>query len=198
MTAATREVELKARVTDIAAARRSLDAAGATLVFEGELHDRLYDTGDGDLSNRDHVLRMRTYVSANGLTSAHLDWKGPTSRERGFKVREELTTGISEPAAMADVLARLGYRVVGSIDRMIVQYEIQEHDTPVTLRFEVYPRMDTLVEVEGSPDGIEHAIRKIGMERKSFTARRLADFVKDFETRTGQRAAIFDAGVTSG
>lgn len=192
MSTSTREIELKARVTDVDALRRTLESAGATLAFEGELHDRLYDTAKRELTAGDHVLRLRSYVEADGSRSAHLDWKGPTSRERGFKVREELTSGVSEAAALDDILARLGYSVVGSIDRHIAQYTLQTSGGPVTLRIETYPRMDTLVEVEGSPDGIEAAIHATGMARGSFTANRLADFVRDYEARTGQRAAVCD------
>ncbi len=197
MSASTREVELKARVADVDAVRRALHAAGATLVFDGELHDRLYDKGKRELSARDHVLRLRTYVSADGSSSAHLDWKGPTSRDDGFKVREELTTGITEPSAMSEVLDRLGYSVVGSIDRRIAQYEMSTGDGSVTLRFETYPRMDDLVEVEGSPAAIEDAIRATGIARQEFSARRLTDFVRDFEARTGQKSAIRDSDMSA-
>ncbi len=197
MSAPTREVELKARVDDVNAARLSLEAAGAVLVFDGRLQDRVYDTVARTLFAQDMVLRLRCYKNEMGET-AHLDWKGPTSRENGFKIRPELTAGVSDPDVLAAMLDRLGYVVVTSIDRDIVQYELSsdEHET-VVIRFEMYPRMDTLVEVEGAPSRIEDAIRVLKIPRASFSADRLTDFVRAFEARTGRRAAICDSQLTT-
>ncbi|HSU96646.1 MAG TPA: class IV adenylate cyclase [Gemmatimonadaceae bacterium] len=189
----TREVELKARVQDIGVTRRNIENAGALLVFDGSLHDRIYDTPDRILAARDFVLRLRSYVSPLGVT-AHLDWKGPTSREDGFKVRSELTTGVTDPNELAAILDRIGFEIVGRIDRQVVQYEIQnaETDARTVIRFERYPRMDVLVEVEGSPAGIERAIDGLGIPRAMFSADRLSDFVRAFEARTGEKAAVCD------
>jgi hypothetical protein len=193
MSEPTREVELKARVDDVHSARSNVESAGATLAFEGHLRDRIYDTPDGVLAAQDLVLRLRTYSSERGV-SAHLDWKGPTRHEDGFKVRQELTTSVGDPDALSSMLVRLGYRVVRGIDRDIAQYELPgEHDGPaLIIRFERYPRMDTLVEVEGTPAGIERGIRALDIPRERFSAGRLADFVSAYEARTGQHAQVCD------
>ncbi len=190
----TREVELKARVDDVDSARQHLEAAGALLVFEGRLSDRIYDTAAGTLQAKDIVLRLRTYRDDAGA-SAHLDWKGPTLREGGFKVRTELTTGVTEPAALAGILEALGYQVIRSIDRQIAQYELTGTGAGGTavVRFERYPRMDDLVEIEGSPESIGRAIEVVAIPRDRFSADRLTDFVAAYETRTGQRAAVCEA-----
>lgn len=198
MTAPTREVELKARVDDFDAARHNIEAAGATLVFDGQLSDRVYDTPARTLTSQDLVLRLRIYRSDSGV-SAHLDWKGPTSREDGFKVRAELTSGVTDPDAIASMLARLGYESVRAIDRHITQYELPDAaaNEVVVVRFERYPRMDTLVEVEGTRSGIERAVQVLGIPRDRFTADRLTDFVAAYETRTGHRAAVNRADLES-
>jgi adenylate cyclase class IV len=190
MTLPLRETELKARVDDVAAARHNLEASGAILVFEGRLSDQIYDTPEGTLAAQDIVLRLRTYYEEAGVT-AHLDWKGPTARDDGFKVRDELTTDISDANAMIAILTRLGYARARAVDRRIAQYELTGLGTEpvVTVRFEEYPRMDSLVEVEGTPAGIERAIRVLGMAREDFTADRLTDFVAAYERRTGNRGA---------
>ena len=190
----TREVELKARVDDVTASRRKIESAGAVLVFEGSLRDRIYDTADRMLAAQDVVLRLRSYAGPAG-ESAHLDWKGPTAREGGFKVRPELTTGVTDPATLAAILGRIGFEVVGRIDREIAQYEIaDDSDSGIRtiVRFEQYPRMDVLVEVEGTSAGIERAIVGLGIPRASFSADRLTDFVRVYEARTGQRGAVCD------
>lgn len=191
MSEPTREVELKARVEDLDATRARIERAGATLAVHARLRDRIYDSATGELSAQDIVLRLRRYETDTSV-EAHLDWKGPTARENGFKVRSELTTGVSDPAALATMLEKLGYRIVGAIDREIIQYSLADDADTVSIRFEVYPRMDTLVEVEGSTAGIEKAVSLLGISRDRFSADRLVDFVRAYELRTGQRAAVAD------
>lgn len=182
-----REVELKAVVDDIAARRKNVESAGANLSFEGKISDRRYDFPSGDLSSRDEVLRTRSYISDRS-TKNFLDWKGPTEIRDVYKVREEISTRIDDLPSLVTVFEKLGLEVVAEIDRDIAQYELGG----ATIRFETYPRMDTLVEVEGEPDAIESAIDAIGIPRGTFSNRRLADFVADFERRTGVQAATCD------
>lgn len=184
-----REVELKGFATSDAeaeAARRRLVSAGASLVYEGRLEDRRYDTPDKALALRDHVLRLRVYRGERITTS--LDFKGPTGYADGFKVRDEFTVGADDPVALARILEAMGYVITREIDREIVQYTL----AGATVRFERYPRMDILIEVEGSPEAIEAAIAALDLPRERFTAERLPDFVLKFESRTGERAALCD------
>ena len=162
-----------------------MEAAGGQLVFEGALIDVRFDAPSRSLALRDHVLRLRTYRSP-AETRAVLDWKGPTRYEDGFKVRDELSTKAANPEALAAMLERLGYVVTREIQRTIAQYDVGG----ATVRFEMYPRMDPLVEVEGTPDSIESAIAVIGLPRAAFTTERLPDFVARFEARTGTFAAL--------
>jgi adenylate cyclase class IV len=184
-----REVELKGLLTsdaELAAARARLEAAGAELMYEGRLEDKRYDTTDRALSLQDHVLRLRVYRSDIVVTS--LDFKGPTTYADGFKVREEHTVGADDPVALARILEAMGYVITREIDREIAQYR----HAGAVIRFERYPRMDILVEVEGEPEAIERAILTLDMPRDGFTTERLPDFVLKYESRTGERAAICD------
>jgi predicted adenylyl cyclase CyaB len=180
-----REVELKSVVDDLVLRRRQIERAGGVLTFEGKLTDVRYDTANGDLVRRDHVLRLRTYGSGDTV-KGYLDWKGETRYEDGFKVREEISTQIAEADVLAAILESLGFRAVREIEREISQFELQG----ATVRFERYPRMDDLVEVEGTPESIERAIEVLALPRSGFSAGRLVDFIVDFERRTGSRAAI--------
>ena len=184
------EVELKSVVDDLARRRAAIESAGATLVFDGRLEDRRYDSPDRALTARDHVLRVRVYRDAAG-TRAQLDFKGPTQRDDGYKVREELESHVSDADALVAILDRLGYVVTIAIDRDIVQYELGG----AMIRFERYPRMDDLVEVEGARDAIEQAIAALGMPREGFLTDRLPDFARRFEERTGARAAVSRAAL---
>jgi adenylate cyclase class IV len=175
-------------VDDVDRCRAAVERAGATLVFAGRLEDRRWDTPDRAMLARDHVLRVRVY-RGGGHSRAELDWKGPTRRDGTYKLREELGTSVSDPDALEQILAQLGYEVSIAIDRVIVQYDLGG----TMIRFEHYPRMDDLVEVEGTPEQIEQAIGVLGLARDGFTTDRLPDFVRRYETRTGGRAAISDA-----
>ena len=185
------ETELKALVPELATARRRVESAGGRMTFSGRLEDRRYDRSELSLAALDHVLRLRVYRDASGTVSrASLDWKGPSSTSGTYKQREELNSDVAgAPEQLAQILDRLGFIVTMQIDREIWQYDLDG----AVVRFERYPRMDDLVEVEGTPDAIERAITALGLQRDSFTAERLPDFVRRFETRTGRAAALSDA-----
>jgi adenylate cyclase class IV len=180
------EEELKAVVDDLAAARDRLERAGATLAFAGRLEDRRYDRANHELADRDHVLRLRVYHPETGAPRSSFDWKGETRVAAGYKQREEISSDVADASALATILERLGLHVMMAIERDIWQYDLDG----AVVRFERYPRMDDLVEVEGSRDAIERAIRTLALPRASFTADRLRDFVSRYEARTGQRAAL--------
>jgi len=137
------ELELKAIVPDLVDARRRVEQGGGRLIFAGRLEDRRYDRRDMSLAERDHVLRVRVYRDASGdVSSASVDWKGPSSINEGYKQREELTSQITGSVAdFARILERLGFIVTMQIDREIWQYDIGG----AVVRFERYPRMDDLV-----------------------------------------------------
>lgn len=180
-----REVELKSVVDDVMIRRRIVELAGGRLLYEGSLEDLRYDTPDRKLSERDELLRIRVYGGV-GATHAFLDWKGKTSFEGGYKVREEISSQVGSADLFRAILEKLGYTITAEIGRWIAQYELGN----ATIRFERYPRMDDLVEVEGKPEDIERAIEAIGIERSEFLPERLPFFVKQYEKRTGRQAAL--------
>jgi len=186
------EVELKSVVDDVERCRARLEAAGAVLSFAGRLEDRRYDSIDRSLARRDHVLRTRAYRDARGdRVRAELGWKGPTEYASGYKQREEIGVNVDEPLALAALLDRIGLQVTMAIDREIWQYDFGG----AIVRFERYPRMDDLVEVEGDPAAIEHAISVLALPRSGFTSERLPEFVQRYEERTGKRAALSDGAL---
>jgi adenylate cyclase class IV len=185
------EVELKSVVDDVDRCRAAVERAGGTVVFAGRLEDRRWDTPDRAMFAKDHVLRVRVY-RGGGHLRAEMDWKGPTRRDGTYKLREELATSVGDPEALGEILTVLGYEVSIAIDRVIVQYDL----AGAMIRFEHYPRMDDLVEVEGTPEQIEQAITVLGLARDGFTTDRLPDFVHRYEARTGEQAAISDADLT--
>ncbi len=188
-----REVELKAVVDNLADRRKRLEKAGAKLSFEGRLSDRRYDIESRELAGRDEVLRVRRYEGRSS-SKTYLEWKGPTETQDVYKIREEVSTLVEDFDSLEQILTRLGFIVTMEIDREIVQYQIGG----ATVRFESYPRMDVLVEVEGEPDSIEQAIDALGIARGQFNSDRLGAFVERFEQRTGVRAATCDRELKDG
>ena len=180
-----REVELKSVVDDVAMRRSIVEEAGGRLEFEGKLIDARYGDTEDWLMIADHVLRLRIYETDKGR-EGHLDWKGPTQFVNGYKVREELSTSVGDPDTLSQMLGNLGYSIIMKIERRIWQYSLHG----ATVRFEQYPRMDPLVEVEGSEQSIEQAIEAIGIPRANYTADRLTDFVARYESRTGENAIL--------
>ena len=182
------ELEVKARVENPDALARALAAAGAALVFQGEMTDRRYDRGRS-LEARDEVLRLRVYRPVDGGGGAAygvLAWKGPVSTRGAYRHRAELESRIADPDAALALLQRLGLEVTLRIDRTITQYRLGA----AVLRVERYPAMDTLLEVEGEPAAIERAIAATGLPRERFVPESLPYFVRAYERRTGRRAEL--------
>jgi predicted adenylyl cyclase CyaB len=183
-----REVEIKSVVDDLAKRAHAIAAMGGILVFDGRLEDRRYDRPDRSLTQRDEVLRIRTYRSDDDARTT-LEWKSALTIVDGYRVREEHSVAADSLETLQLVLDRLGFQVTKAIDRRIVQYELDG----AVVRFERYPRMDDLVEIEGDPASIERAVTALGLPRDNFSSDGLAQFAKRYEQRTGTRAALCDA-----
>ena len=179
------ERELKAVVSDPGAVRAQLTAAGAEVRFRGQMADRRFDRA-GELAVRDEVLRIREYRGADGSTRTQVAWKGPATVDAGHKLRAEHEFEAGESAGATKVIEALGYRPVHAIDRYVEYYGLGD----AIVRLEWYPRMDVLIEVEGSADAIDHAVRALGLGRDQYQTDSLAAFVSRYETRTGNRAAV--------
>ena len=179
------ERELKAVVDDLALRRKRVEQGGGVLEKEGLLQDRRWDDAAERIAGRDHVLRVRVFT-ANGRTESSVEWKGPTQSVGGYKTREEIGTSVADAAALSEIMSRLGLQVTRTIDREIAQYWL----FGATVRFESYPRMDDLVEVEGTADQIERAVAVLGIPRESYTTDSLSAFMDRFERRTGKRPVV--------
>jgi adenylate cyclase class IV len=183
------ELEVKTVVTDPARTRTRLRAAGAQETFRGMMRDRRYDQ-DGRLTDRDEVLRMRTFEPAGGAPIVVIGWKGRVQRSReGYKLRQEIEYSTLEGDRAAQFLEALGYRVVQVIDRYVEVFSVRG----ASARLEWYPRMDVLLEIEGPPAGIESAIAATGIPRQEFLADALAAFVERYEARSRESAVLAEA-----
>ncbi len=174
-------------LADPDAARARLLAAGARPGFRGRMTDRRYDR-DGLLQGRDEVLRLREFIDPGGGGRMLLAWKGPTGvTALGNKSRRELEYALSGSAAdPGDLLEALGFLPVQVIDRFVEYYHLEAVD----VRLEWYPRMDRLVEVEGTETGIRAGIAALDLPSRQFTPEPLRVFVDRYALRTGRPAAL--------
>lgn len=184
------ELEVKAIVADADAVRRALETAGARLDFRGMMRDRRFDR-DGQLGAKDEVLRVRVWDAEEvSHTRAQVAWKGPTTRSPdGYKQRQEIEFGADDGTHAVRFLESLGYQVVEAIDRYVEVSEL--HGTMA--RLEWYPRMDVLIEIEGTAEGIEELIRVIGIPRAECLSDSLAQFAARYGARTGTPAVLAEA-----
>lgn len=183
------ELELKAVVPDPAELRARLLAAGAVAGFRGRMSDRRFDRA-GRLRRRGQVLRVRSFHHPDGRVGAVLGWKGRSRRSpQGYKQREELEIELAGGAPPEALLQALGYRVIHAVDRLVETYSLGG----ATLRLEEYPRMDRLLEVEGSPPAIERAAAATGIPRAEFSADPLSAFVRRYERRGGRAALALES-----
>lgn len=178
------ELELKAVVPDADALIARLRSFAAREEFTGRLIDRRFDYADGRLLARDEVVRVREYLGENGVLQTSLEWKGPESRDHGYKRREEIGVETGDAATLVEILGRLGLRQTRTIERSIRQFRLDG----AVVRLERYQQMDDLVEVEGEGPDIERAISQTGIARSEFTADSLAIFARRYEQRTGKPA----------
>ncbi len=148
--------------------------------------DVRYDR-NGELAARDQVLRLRMFRGTGG-ERAVIGWKGPVSTSpEGAKLRHELEYEIQSAGAPLEAFpVALGYLPVNTIERYVEYY----HLATAEARLEWYPRMDTLIEIEGDPEGIDSVIDATGIPRSAFTPEPLAVFAGRYATRTGAAAAM--------
>jgi len=150
---------------------------------------------NGELMARDEVLRLRVFHPPNAAVSTVLGWKGRTAvTADGLKERRELeyliSGGQEEPHAL---LEALGYSPLYTIERYVEYYQLGMTNA----RLEWYPRMDTLIEIEGDAKGIEAGIRASGLLRDAFTPESLSAFVARFAAKTGAPAVMTVAALGS-
>ena len=179
------EIEVKARVPDVAAFEAALLRAGAKVEFDGEMTDHRFDRKKR-LAGRDEMLRLRVYRPENGPARGELCWKGPVETKGEYRHRPEVELTVGDPCNAVELLTRLGYAETERIERLVTVYRLGE----ATLRMERYPEMDVLVEVEGAPEGIERAIGATGLAREEFLPESLPYFVTRYEERTGRPARL--------
>jgi predicted adenylyl cyclase CyaB len=175
----SREIEIKLKAADPAAARGRLIAAGGTPVARVLETDRLLDTADRALHRADMALRLRRRASlprgavpaACECPSATLTFKGPRAATN-FKQREEIETPIENVDEALVNLARAGLRVAVEYQKRRETWRLDECE--VTL--DELPAAGWFVEIEGPSEiRIDGVRRQLGLSEANVVAETYAD-----------------------
>jgi adenylate cyclase class 2 len=176
--ASNREIEIKFRVTDLAALTRKLRAAGFGIITP-RTHETntLYDLPGEVLRGRKELLRLRKYGAAWTLTHKS---KRKTGRHSS---REELETCVSDGKQMDLILRALGYTPSFRYEKFRAEWsdgngQVVVDETPI----------GDFCEIEGSPRWIDAAAKKLGVSEAEYITKNYATLFLEWKARTRSHA----------
>lgn len=147
------EVEVKYRVTGLAAVAARLAALGARRVGEEVEADHYFNAPDRDFKQTDEAFRLRRVGPDNRFT-----YKGP-KRDAATKTRTEIELPIAGgDAAAADaeqMLLALGYRPTAVVRKTRTTYELDRRPFVVIACLDAVEKVGTFAEVEVVCDDVQ-------------------------------------------
>jgi len=178
----SREIEVKFRVEDAAALRKSLQAAGfheqTPRTFERNV---LYDTADRRLRSRQAILRVRRYGERWVVTHKCLPRDNdPAARH---KHREETETAVEDGEAIGQIFEQLGYAPAFVYEKWRTEYaDGSGHcvldETPIGM----------YAELEGAPEWIDAAGGRLGVDPARFMTLSYGRLFEQWQRQTGSSA----------
>ena len=163
------EVEVKLGFPTIAEAMSRLARLPAVLERARRLErNEVFDTPDRSLSAAARLLRLRE-VDGLGL----LTWKEPSAADvtpgLRAKVRHEIETEVSSPAAFREILQRLGYVVVYRYEKYRSDLAWQDPETEKSLAISLDETpIGVYVELEGPKESIDRAAGRMGLGEEEY------------------------------
>jgi len=213
------EIEIKLRINDPAALKRTLKRLGAHPVGgqTGRVHEWnvLFDTAQGDLAKHGQLLRIRTETpetksrSGQGAVAKRvlLTFKRPvgavtapsTSAEGNHrhKVREELELAVTDAATLTKVFEGLGMRGWFRYEKHRTTFRLPPSSSwakGLLIELDETP-IGTFVELEGPPAAIDRAAKALGFSPQDYIVENyLALYVEDCRQRgTEPKDMVFAA-----
>jgi adenylate cyclase class 2 len=186
------EIEIKVRVGDPAAFKRTLKRLGARLVGggTGRVHEWnvLFDTPQGDLAKHGQLLRIRTETpeskSPKGKRTAAkrvlLTFKRPVGEgiapspsaeeNHRHKVREELELQVTDAAALTKIFEGLGMRAWFRYEKHRTTFRLPSASSwakGLLIELDETP-IGIFVELEGPPAAIDRAAKALGFSTHDY------------------------------
>jgi adenylate cyclase, class 2 len=183
------EIELKFPVADPEALQTRLPRLGFRLetprTFE---HNTLFDTPARDLRAKRQILRLREYGGIHTLTHKRIDDSGNPDTTR-YKIRIETETTVSDPHALAEIFAQLGYQPAFVYEKYRTEYSIFDPVTNTTphLVLDETP-IGTYAELEGPTDWIDRTVNLLGIDSATCLTDSYGKLFLDWKQRTGSPA----------
>jgi adenylate cyclase class 2 len=182
------EIELKFPVADPQALQARLPLLGFHLTTPRTYeHNTLYDTPGRHLRLKRQILRLREYGGIHTLTHKRIDdSNSDTSR---YKVRIETETTVSDPHALAEIFAQIGYQPVFIYEKYRTEFSIFDPVTNSTphLVLDETP-IGTYAELEGPTDWIDRTIAELNIDPATCMTDSYGKLFLDWKQRTGSAA----------
>jgi len=182
------EIELKFPVADPQALQARLLHLGFHLTTPRTYeHNTLYDTPGRHLRLKRQILRLREYGGIHTLTHKRIDdSNSDTSR---YKIRIETETTVSDPRALAEIFAQIGYQPVFIYEKYRTEFSIFDAATNSTphLVLDETP-IGTYAELEGPTDWIDRTIAELNINLATCMTDSYGKLFLDWKQRTGSAA----------
>jgi adenylate cyclase class 2 len=201
------EIEIKLRISDQKAFRRTLKRLGACPVGgrSGRVHEWnvIFDTPEGGLAKHGQLLRIRTETGTKPKNPASgqrtlLTFKKPVVRGTSasgssqethrHKVREEIEVEVADATILAKVFEGLGMRGWFRYEKYRTTYRLPATSSwakELLIELDETP-IGTFVELEGPPAAIDRAASELGHTRRDYVLKNyLALYVEECR-RLGQ------------
>jgi adenylate cyclase class 2 len=179
------EIELKFPVADPQALEARLPQLGFHLetprTFE---HNTLFDTPTRDLRAKRQILRLREYGGIHTLTHKRIDDSADSDISR-YKIRIETETTVSDPHAIAEIFAQLGYTPAFIYEKYRTEYSIFDPATNTTphLVIDETP-IGTYAELEGPTDWIDRTLAELNVDPATSLTDSYGKLFLDWKQRT--------------
>ena len=181
MAQGSHETEIKLAVPDPKTARRLLLAAGFRVsrprIFEA---NTVFDTLELSLRQAANLLRVR---EAGG--TATVTYKGPPLTGR-HKSREELEVEVTDAAAMAGILSRLGFQPTWRYEKYRTEFR-QPRRAGVAMLDET--PIGVYLELEGTAPWIDRTARHLGFRETGYITGSYGSLYREWCGRCGRRAS---------
>ena len=184
------ETEIKLRIEDGGALRRTLKRLGARLVGpgSGRVHEMnlIFDTPQGGLAKHGQLLRIRTETPeggkrGKGAPRVVLTFKSPPEKlamgeeapavqDRRYKVRQEIEVVLTDAAGLQKIFEGLGLRGWFRYEKFRTTYRLPgrvKWAQGLLLELDETP-MGTFLELEGSGEAIDRAAKELGYGTKDY------------------------------
>jgi len=140
------EVEVKYRVTDLAALEREFTANHGRFLESRSEEDNYFNAPDRDFAKTDEALRVRSIGDKNFIT-----YKGPKF-DAQTKTRKEieipLPDGRNTAADFQNLLTHLGYRLSGTVRKARRVYEIDRDGFRIHASLDEVTNLGSFAELE--------------------------------------------------